>query len=200
MRVFSYKLVRDYGFAPNPFGEYCTLATCKPQIRAAAHAGDLVIGCGSAALGLQERIIFAMQVAEKISFQEYWNDGRFATKRPNFAASRSHAYGDNIYHREKDVWVQEDSHHSLDDGGLNVSNLTRDTGADAVLVATNFIYWGNSAVPIPLELQDGTCGDQLYPPARSHRSVFSPEFVEHVALWFGSVAPRGLQGRPHSWQ
>ncbi|WP_444979868.1 Nmad2 family putative nucleotide modification protein, partial [Klebsiella variicola] len=24
-RMFSYKIVRDFGFAPNPFHDYCTL-------------------------------------------------------------------------------------------------------------------------------------------------------------------------------
>ena len=33
MRLFSYVVARDYGFAPNPFYEMCTLATCKPRIR-----------------------------------------------------------------------------------------------------------------------------------------------------------------------
>lgn len=199
MRVFSYKLVRDYGFAPNPFGEYCTLATCKPQIRSAAQVGDLVIGCGSAALALEQRIIFAMRVAERLSFQEYWEDPRFIGKKPIFSASRSHAYGDNIYHHAAGGWIQEDSHHSLDDGGLNVSNLTRDTNADAVLLATDFIYWGGSAILIPAEFRDGTYGDQLYPPARSHRSVFNPAFIKQISQWFSAVTPRGLQGRPHSW-
>ncbi|WP_410897079.1 hypothetical protein [Pseudomonas chlororaphis] len=30
-RVFSYKLTRNYGFAPNPSYGICTLARCKPQ-------------------------------------------------------------------------------------------------------------------------------------------------------------------------
>ena len=31
MRLHSYVVARDYGFAPNPFLGVCTLATCKPK-------------------------------------------------------------------------------------------------------------------------------------------------------------------------
>jgi hypothetical protein len=199
MRVFSYKLVRDFGFAPNPFGDLCTLATCKPQIRSAARVGDIVIGCGSPALNRANRIIFAMRVDEKMSFDAYWSDPRFASRKPNFRASHSHAYGDNIYHHQGAEWVQVDSHHSYEDGVPNFDNLSRDTGADAVLMGRDFVYWGDQAVPIPVHLQDGQYSDALYPPARSHRSDFPPEFVAAVERWFVSIAPRGLQGLPSSW-
>ena len=32
-RIYSYVVRYDSGFAPNPFYGYCTLATCKPDIR-----------------------------------------------------------------------------------------------------------------------------------------------------------------------
>ena len=44
MRVFSYVVMHDSGFAPNPFHGHCTLACCKPKIRSQAKAGDIVIG------------------------------------------------------------------------------------------------------------------------------------------------------------
>ena len=47
MRLHSYVVARDYGFAPNPFFGVCTLATCKPKIRSAAKLGDWVMGTGS---------------------------------------------------------------------------------------------------------------------------------------------------------
>lgn len=42
--VFIYVVDRDFGFAPNPFHGYCTLATCKPGIRKSAAMGDWVVG------------------------------------------------------------------------------------------------------------------------------------------------------------
>ena len=44
MRVFSYVVMHDSGFAPNPFHGHCTLACCKPKIRSQAKAGDIVVG------------------------------------------------------------------------------------------------------------------------------------------------------------
>lgn len=44
LKLYSYVVARDFGFAPNPFHGYCTLATCKPDIRATASVGDWVIG------------------------------------------------------------------------------------------------------------------------------------------------------------
>ncbi|HBR1668224.1 TPA: hypothetical protein L9M06_003178 [Klebsiella quasipneumoniae subsp. quasipneumoniae] len=70
-RMFSYKIVRDFGFAPNPFHDYCTLATCKPKIRNAAQPGDLIFGCGSSHLNLEDKLIYVMLVEEKMLFQEY---------------------------------------------------------------------------------------------------------------------------------
>ncbi|SDY97776.1 hypothetical protein SAMN05518854_103132 [Variovorax sp. YR266] len=199
MRIFSYKLVRDFGFAPNPFGDYCTLATCKPQVRSAAKVGDIVVGCGSAALNLENRVIFAMRVDEKQTFQQYWSDPRFASRKPHFEASVRHAYGDNIYHKEAGQWVQENSHHSLDTGEPNVANLARDTNSDSVLISKNYVYWGGDAIPIPAHLMSGALGDSLYPSARAHRSIFSTEFVQEVEQWFSALPMRGLQGMPRSW-
>ena len=48
MRLYSYVLDHDYGFAPNPFYDVCTLATCKPSIRERAAIGDYVVGTGCA--------------------------------------------------------------------------------------------------------------------------------------------------------
>ena len=36
MEIFSYVITHDSGFAPNPFGGFLTLATCKPKIRKSA--------------------------------------------------------------------------------------------------------------------------------------------------------------------
>lgn len=197
-RLYSYKLSRDYGFAPNPFHGICTLATCKPQIRSSAAVGDLIVGCGSQAIGLAGRLIYAMRVAEKITFQQYWEDPRFVCKRPQFTASMAQAFGDNIYHQNGAQWVQEDSHHSLDGGGLNNANLQRDTRADSVLIATDFVYWGDRAPSVPIAFRDLN-KDDLYPAGRFYRCNFSPQMVDAVSAWFDSLRPRGYLGRPNAW-
>lgn len=199
MRLFSYKIARDFGFAPNPFHGVCTLATCKPQIRAAASVGDIVVGCGSKTLGAEERVVFALRVSGKCTFQEYWDNPNFLKKRPFFGGNQSRAYGDNIYHHDADGrWLQEKSHHSFPDGQENLLNVTRDTGTDAVLWGDDFVYWGKDAVPIPAHLRTGN-GDDLYPKGRSYRSIFDDNFILEVDNWMSGLNKRGRLGRPTSW-
>lgn len=159
MRLFSYTVVRDYGFAPNPFGGCCTLATCKPEIRHRAVPGDWIIGTGSKRAGLKGRLLFAMRVNEKCNFDEYWNNPRFATKKPVFNSSLKHCFGDNVYHHDAGTgdWLQEDSHHSLEGGGINWQNLNRDTRRPFVLISDYYWYFGSRHVAIPNEWVEAVC-------------------------------------------
>ena len=72
MRLFSYVVARDYGFAPNPFHGRCTLATCKPRIRNAAAIGDWVIGTGSSTASKEGRLVYAMRITKTMTFNQYW--------------------------------------------------------------------------------------------------------------------------------
>ena len=153
MAIYSYIIPRDYGFAPNPFYGVCSLATCKPRIRKHAGVGDWIIGFGSAADAFKEKMIYAMRVDDKITFDEYWKMDEYQCKKPVMNGSLKQKYGDNIYHREADKWKQADSHHSLDSGEVNIHNLRKDTSTDAVLLSTHFWYFGKSAINVPKELQ-----------------------------------------------
>jgi len=154
--LFVYVIARDFGFAPNPFFGICTLATCKPGIRKGANVGDWVMGVAGRELGksIHKKCILLMKVTEKIGFQEYWNDTRFQIKKPCRNGSALKMIGDNIYHRNNEgEWIQEDSHHSLENGMENEGNLNRDTGqSDQVLISNLFFYFGNQAIPVNLEL------------------------------------------------
>ena len=200
MRVFSYRVVRDYGFAPNPFHGTCTLATCKPGIRGSAAVGDIVVGCGSSATGLLGRVVYAMRVTGKCGFDEYWDDPRFREKRPFFGGSRSRAYGDNIYHRDGEGrWLQERSHHSHADGRINEENLRQDTSKDNVLWSDDFAYFGREGPFIPEYLRAHS-GRDLFPSGRGHRAYSAPEFTEAVGEWFVALPVRGYLGRPWHWK
>ena len=101
-RLYSYVLREDTGFAPNPYHGFCTLACCKPPIRRRAEIGDWVIATGSNAKGKRRGgfLSFAMRVTEILAFQEYWDDERFRTKRPDLGGSLEEACGDNLYRRD----------------------------------------------------------------------------------------------------
>ena len=153
-RVYIYVVDRDFGFAPNPFHGFCTLATCKPGIRRTAQTGDWVVGMGGCRLNATGRCVFAMCVEECLTFDDYWSDPRFRTKRPIRNGSRKMMVGDNIYHRATTSaqWQQEDSHHSLTDGQPNAFNVARDTQTNRILASRHFIYFGASAPTVPPEI------------------------------------------------
>ena len=97
-RAFSYVVKRDYGFAPNPFYGFLTLATCKPLIRKNAEIGDFIIGNSPSNLG--SKLVYMAKVSEIITFDEYWSNPRFLCKKPIMNGSVKKLYGDNIYHHE----------------------------------------------------------------------------------------------------
>lgn len=198
MDLWSYKITRDYGFAPNPFFGALTLGCCKPGIRKGAALGDLVVGCGSAELDLRGHLIFAMKVTEILSFEEYWDDPRFERKKPIFTSGRARAYGDNIYHKNAaGDWIQEDSHHSFVGGGWNDHNAQRDLSGKRVLLSTDFVYWGDTAPLVPSNLRDVE-GEDLFADVRDYRRYYSEPFKALVLQWFDQV-PKGRFGRPLNW-
>ena len=198
MRLFSYVVTRDYGFAPNPFYGVCTLATCKPVIRRVAIPGDWIVGISSLSDGQPQRIVFVMQVGEAMTFDSYWRSPRFRRKRPYLRGSLKQAYGDNIYRRDPmGSWLQEDSHHSHEGGVVNLNNLRTDTNVDRVLVGPEFAYWGACGPPIP-EMVGGFPGSLLCV-KRAHRSRFPDEFVRAFVGWFRSLDAWGYLGNPGNW-
>jgi hypothetical protein len=150
--LYVYVVDRDFGFAPNPFHGYCTLATCKPRIRKGARIGDWVMGVGGRRLRATGKCIFVMNISEICTFQDYWADTRFQIKKPVRNGSPVMMVGDNVYHKNETTrdWIQEDSHHSNTDGSTNMTNLKRDTQSDNVLISNHFFYFGSAAPPVDL--------------------------------------------------
>lgn len=193
MRLLSYIVARDYGFAPNPFHGFCTLATCKPVIRRVAKAGDWIVGTGSAERNRTGQLVFAMQVSEAMTFTEYWNDARFQRKKPNLHASKKLAFGDNIYLSTPHGWQQMNSHHSLDDGTPNTANIRADTKTDRVLIASRFAYWGGDGPELPADLRRVVCS------RRNHAAFNDPALISQFAAWFDALPRKGFLGEPLDW-
>jgi hypothetical protein len=194
--VFSYVIEHDLGFAPNPFNGVCTLACCKPRIRKKAELGDYILGMGAVRPKLQGHITFWMRVDEIVTFDEYWSDIRFRRKKPVMAGTTYLRYGDNIYHRDGgEVFHQEDSFHSLEDGSLSSGDLRRDTGTtEKVLIGREFVYWGRAGIKLPDDLK---CFAISGP---GHKSNFSEEEIERLIGWLGTHRERGYRGEPAHWQ
>lgn len=223
MKIYSYIMTDDTGFAPNPFGGVCTLACCKPEIRRLADKGDMVIGIRGRKLfnkiAAQQnihhindkdifKIIYIMTVSDKKPFQDYFKDSRFKSKIPSKVNNVSKC-GDNIYKPQEQIksledFIQLPSTHSNDDledkdtknhdlGGVQLKN-------NNVLIADNYYYFGSSAI-------DTNAIDFLYKYpsghllSRKHKVTGNPDdIVKVLAFIKAKTIKKGILGKPHEWQ
>jgi len=138
-RIYRYVVRVDTGSAPNPFGGWCTLAICKPRIRNLARRGDWVIGFRSRAPG---SVIYVMQVQDMLTFAGFWNDDRFAAKKPNRCRS-----SDSIYRPDRTGGLTQVPNlvHSSGD-------VARDLASPNVLASRRFWYFGASSPDLSTDL------------------------------------------------
>lgn len=200
-KLFSYVVAYDSGFAPNPFHRFCTLATCKPEIRKAAQIGDWVIGTGSANKKVRRggHLVHAMQISECISTQDYWSDQRFQKKKPTFGGSWLNASGDNIYEPIGDnKWKQLHSYHSHSDGSQRLDHTNKDTKVPRVLVSEKFVYFGAHGPKIPNGV--ATFADlSLIKHGIGHLKIEVPELIDNFVKWFHELGVIGVYGEPWDW-
>lgn len=194
-KLYSYKLTYDTGFAPNPFHNVCTLATCKPGMRTTKQAGHWVAGFTSgrlhpAKIG-DERLIYLMKITEVIPLENYWKE--FPDKI-NKKDNQVTLLGDNIYkYEDKKFKHVENPHHPED-------QLPRDTGGKNVLVAKEFYYFGKNALEIPSDVKSNVPrGPSNYGSLTD--GEMATKFVEYVKEAASKLEKNeyGLYGMPHSW-
>lgn len=152
IRLFSYKLKYDTGFAPNPFHGVCTLATCKAPMRRAKKVGDWIAGFTSVFLNGDpvgaERLVYLMQVSERLGFDQYFRSPAFAAKIPTFDAPRIvDRAGDNIYFLEGGA-VRQVRNINHDE-----SNMEDDLSGKFVLVGVRFHYFGSNPLVVPAHVR-----------------------------------------------
>lgn len=191
MRVFTYILAHDGGFAPNPFHGVCTLACCKPAIRRTARLGDWVIGITPKPLGY--RLAYAMEVAEVLSMAAYFGDARFAAKKPDWSGRSGGMArcGDNCYRLLGDGQYEAlPSAHNPRSASITV-RANRDLSGKNVLIARRFVYYGGEAATIPPELASMI-------PGRGHRVRFTQAQLKAIER-FVSGLPEGVQAAPREW-
>ncbi len=198
MKLYSYVVARDFGFAPNPFFNICTLATCKPDIREHAECDDWVVGTGSKRHNLDGRLVFAMRVTGVLTFDQYWKEPKYLVKRPILNGSVKQRYGDNIYHRsgKAKIWTQLPSHHSHSDGSPNQANIANDTKSENVLLGEEFIYWGASGPKMPSRFRQGAGLADICCTGQGHKCNFESDLAEAFVAWIRHRSERGLVGLP----
>lgn len=168
-RLFSYVVDHDNGFAPNPFGGFCTLAKCKygtpkkPNIVELAQNGDWVVGTGgatgfrrgeSAGIG---KLIYAMRVDEKLPLSDYCR--RYEGKR--------------IDARRPGVLI---------DGRF-------------ALISRHFFYFGRNALQIS-EIPARCPDHSLEKRGPGFRSDFDQSFIHRFTTWLGNSFRVGIHGMP----
>jgi hypothetical protein len=160
MRLFSYIMPHDSGFAPNPFWGYCTLACCKPVIRRTATIGDWVVGISCRSRG--NRIVYAMEVTEIPStYEQYAADRRFRRKVPHLTNKEiRYRCGDNIYRP-----LADGSFEQLPNPSHGEAEMQHDLGGRNVLVSDDFFYFGRDGIEVPEDLRVLIGG-------RGHKSSF----------------------------
>lgn len=191
-----YVVDRDFGFAPNPFHNLCTLATCKPRIRSVARKDDWIIGMGGSRLKASGNCIFAMRVSRRITFNEYWENPLYRDKKPVRNGSKKMILGDNIYHQVDGCWQQLNSHHSYPDGSPNPHNVKNDTQTNAVLISDHFFYFGADAIEIPPDILQG----MNYKNGRNHRTFDLAEAQSLISFIETNFTPNRLYGDPFDFE
>ena len=179
--LFSYVVVADTGFAPNPFFGLCTLACCKPQLRkgvgnrvlAATDCDDVrqlemlpsdavrdlnlwIVGLAGAQLRdhVRRGVVFAMQVTGVTDFESYHRD--WPMKRPVRTGGVTDAdprwHGDAIYTGNDPGSAIQICPSAHSDGQKeNFGNKVHDLGGRYVLLSDHFVYFGVDAPWVPIE-------------------------------------------------
>lgn len=183
MEIFSYVITDDSGFAPNPFGGFLTLATCKPKIRISAKAGDIVAGSGSVKTVGNGRMVYAGIISKVIPIKEYGKDRTYKIKRPNMKAEWWKKHGDNIYYLDGNKWKQRPNPHHCE------QHIQHDLGVLNVLICEDFWYYGVEAIEIPSQFHE------VIKKGPSHKRVKNKNLVQEFYNWL-ICNKKGLCGNP----
>lgn len=201
MNCFRYKMDHDYGFAPNPFHGILTLAACKGDIRRNNNLkiGDWVVGLGSKAMDNLDHVIYAMQVDEILTFNQYWNDERFDCKKPILNGSLVQMYGDNVYHSVlgTEQMIQEKCAHSNSDGSVNTEHRDRDSRGENVLIAKRFYYFGNKC---PLLPEKFSYIKVFYRGIKYWDLYGENKKIQAFVDWLDEAYGQGIHGDPCNWK
>jgi hypothetical protein len=197
--LYSYKMTHDTGFAPNPFHNILSLANCKPQIRKKKKIGDFIAGFTSKRLCNDkvghERMIYIMKVTEKISYDEYWNNPRFQSKKPTDANTITKA-GDNIYKPIRNFdFFDINNYEQIENRHHKHENMPRDLNGQFILLSTDFFYFGVGAIPIDTFKIN-------IPRGRLGHGIKTGDEIEIQNLWnyLKNNYPQNIPiNRPHKW-
>lgn len=191
MKLYSYTLRYDSGFAPNPYWGICTLVLCKPAIRLAAEVDDWIVGLGSvnSPLGdISDHMVYAMKVTSKLTLEEYDQFCKtfLPRKMPDWGnRDYRRRMGDCVYNYSSPIPKMRTSVHNED-------NRERDLSGKYALLSKQFYYFGDKPVKLPDELRP------IMHATQGHKSDSNEPYVETFVKWIEGLdyPPNKIIGEP----
>ena len=137
-----------------------------------------------------ERLVYLMQVAEKLPFEKYHTDARYAAKIPVLRSEHCiETVGDNIYGKRDGVIFQ------IPNRSHQIDAMSKDTGGRFALIGTLFAYFGSAPLVIPDDLRP------VIPPGISPHGVETEDPARAEAfVRFVLEHGTGIHARPTSWR
>jgi len=179
MKLFSYVVQHDTGYAPNPYFGICTLCRCKYRkpskkqrnIVELAERRHWVIGTGGADKGKSPghgKLVYAMRVDEKLTREEYYADPRFAEKKPVKSGTYEQRRGDNK--RPRTPFERREQF---------------------ALISRHFYYFGAKAIDI-----DKKQFPNLEKTGPAFRCDFDEKYISRFVKWLEKGHKTGKHGEP----
>jgi len=206
MKLYSYIVRYDKGFAPNPFWGFCTLACCKPGIRKAVGKNyqpdeDYWI-VGLSPKAKSNKVIYAMKVSEVLGFDEYFNNKKYEVKKPDFEKKEPiYRTGDNIYQplgngNYKQLRSLHSKNFNSEGWEEDSTKMTGDTNCEYVLISNHFYYFGSKAEELPDDLKELIVG-------RNYRCNFRDgtklRFLNYIREYIPKKYRKGVNAPPSEW-
>ncbi len=183
-KLCTYVVRYDTGLAPNPFHGWCTVAVCTPNHQGAnLRSGDWM--CGFLPKEHEYRLVYLMQIEQRIHLNDYFHDCRFSAKRPDLGGNWISRCGDNFYSLASDrSWIRHPNlYHTTRE------SLTKDTRNPYVFVGQRFWYFGENAVSLLQSYRELAGGRGI---RVNHRWRTVESFIDWVCFNWDV----GIHGRP----
>jgi hypothetical protein len=181
MKLYSYIVVSDYGFAPNPFQGMCTLAACTPNhIGIKAKKDDWIVGFEDARRG--HNLLYAMRIEQVLHFNDYHSKEEFQAKIPRKSDDWRDLCGDNLYFLdESGKWDRVESHFHK-----KWELFAKDTKHPHVFIAKHFYYFGDQSIESPQKFKS------LIFARQGCKSKHDPDVVGGFISWLESTYRPGV--------
>lgn len=140
-QICFYVMMRDTGFAPNPFHDWCTLFGCTPnKVDAQLARGDYIVGVFKSRK--PPRLVYIMEVSETLEYDDYYNDRRFDKKKPRRNGTWQERAGNNIYYLDGSGEYAQDPNACFH---TTNARIKQDKQHPVVFAGRNFAYFGELA-------------------------------------------------------